>query len=126
PVALALTFHRSGRVTILAEPDLVANRALKETDAGLVVLPWFLEDGTQQISFDEYDQGFRRGGSLWKAAGTWLLMQPAGWMLLQVTGALLMGLVLMALRFGPTLTVVERHRRSPLEHVDALAAGLER
>jgi len=31
-----------------------------------------------------------------------------------------------AVRFGPALSVIERRRRSPLEHVEALATGLER
>ena len=31
----------------------------------------------------------------------------------------------MALRFGPARDVVERRRRSPLEHLEALGAGLE-
>ena len=30
-----------------------------------------------------------------------------------------------AVRFGPARSVIERRRRSPLEHLEALAAGLE-
>ena len=37
----------------------------------------------------------------------------------------LVALAVAAVRFGPALTVIERRRRSPLEHLEALAAGLE-
>jgi len=35
------------------------------------------------------------------------------------------GLAMAAVRFGPAQQVIERRRRSPLEHLEALAAGLE-
>jgi len=38
---------------------------------------------------------------------------------------LFVALAAAAVRFGPALTVIERRRRSPLEHLEALAAGLE-
>jgi hypothetical protein len=38
----------------------------------------------------------------------------------------LLALAVLAVRFGPALSVIERRRRSPLEHLDALAVGLER
>ena len=36
-----------------------------------------------------------------------------------------MWLATTAVRFGPALSVIERRRRSPLEHLEALGAGLE-
>ncbi len=51
---------------------------------------------------------------------------PAGWAVLQLVAAGLLLLVLGAIRFGPVVPAVERRRRSPLEHLDALASGLER
>jgi hypothetical protein len=78
------------------------------------------------VSFDEYHQGFGDGASLWGAAWGWLRRQPGGWTILQLAAAGLVALALTAVRFGPTLLVVQRRRRSPLEHVDALAAGLQR
>jgi len=47
-------------------------------------------------------------------------------MMLQLVAAGLLALGVAAVRFGPALHRVERRRRSPLEHLDALAAGLER
>ncbi len=46
--------------------------------------------------------------------------------MLQLSVAGIFAIGLMAVRFGPALSVVERKRRSPMEHLDALAAGLER
>src|SRR5207244_4815916 len=44
---------------------------------------------------------------------------------LQLLGVALVALAVTAVRFGPARSVIERRRRSPLEHVAALAAGLE-
>jgi len=40
-------------------------------------------------------------------------------------GVALVALAVVAVRFGPPRAGVERRRRSPLEHLEALAAGLE-
>src|SRR5256885_12579183 len=50
---------------------------------------------------------------------------PGGWALLQLVAVGLVGLAVAAVRFGPARPVLERRRRSPLEHLEALAAGLE-
>ena len=46
--------------------------------------------------------------------------------MLQLALVALIAVGVAAVRFGPALSVVERRRRSPLEHLDALAIGLER
>src|SRR5205807_8023245 len=51
--------------------------------------------------------------------------RPPGWATLQLLGVALVALAVAAVRFGPARSVIERRRRSPLEHVEALAAGLE-
>jgi len=55
----------------------------------------------------------------------WLVGAPAGWAILQITAVALLLLAVSAVRFGPALSVIERRRRSPLEHLEALGAGLE-
>jgi hypothetical protein len=45
--------------------------------------------------------------------------------MLQLLWAGLAALATLAVRFGPAIHVIPRRRRSPLEHLDALAAGLE-
>ena len=58
PVALRLVYGGGGRVTLLADAVYVSNRALRETDAALAVLPWILGDHPSRVVFDEYHQGF--------------------------------------------------------------------
>ncbi|HEY2824356.1 MAG TPA: DUF4350 domain-containing protein [Gemmatimonadales bacterium] len=125
-VALDLRFDGGGRVTLISDPALIANRGLKETDAGLVVLPWLLNERPSLVVFDEYHQGFGEDGSLVAATLGWALRSPFGWVMLQLAVVALIALAAAAVRFGPALKAVERRRRSPIEHVTALAAGLER
>jgi len=54
-----------------------------------------------------------------------LRSSPAGWAILQLVAVALVWLAMTAVRFGPALSVIERRRRSPLEHLEALGAGLE-
>jgi uncharacterized protein DUF4350 len=124
-VALQLRFPSGGEAILLADARFLTNRVLKETDAGLAVLPWFLGGHTRRVTVDEYHLGFGEGGSLPGASWAWLLSHPLGWAILQLMGVALVALGVQAVRFGPARHVIERRRRSPLEHLDALAAGLE-
>ena len=45
--------------------------------------------------------------------------------MLQLATVALLWIGVRAVRFGPARAVIERRRRSPLEHLEALAAGLE-
>ncbi len=125
-VAVRLSFESGGRVILLADSRYVSNRDLKETDAGLVVLPWILRESPSRVMFDEYHHGFGHGGSIFAAAWRWARATPGGWAMLQLALVALIAVGVAAVRFGPALSVVERRRRSPLEHLDALAIGLER
>jgi len=125
PVALRLRFASGGEVILLADGRFLTNRALKETDAGLAVLPWFLDRRTRRVTVDEYHLGFGAGGSLPEASWAWLVSHALGWAILQLLGVALLALAVQAVRFGPARHVIERRRRSPLEHLEALAAGLE-
>jgi hypothetical protein len=125
PLALRLGFPTGGEVVLLADGAFLTNRSLKETDAGLAVLPWFADGRTRRVVVDEYHQGFGAGGSLLAASAAWLVGHPAGWAILQLVGVALVALAVVAVRFGPPRAGVERRRRSPLEHLEALAAGLE-
>lgn len=126
PAAWRLAFAGSGTVTMLSDAQLVSNQDLKETDAGLVIVPWLLESRPSSVVFDEYHQGFGRRTSIFTAAWRWMQHSPAGWTMIQLVVAGLLGLLAMTVRFGPAQRVVARTRRSPMEHLDALAVGLER
>ena len=115
-----------GRALLLADSRYLSNRVLRETDAGVAILPLLLAERPATVRFDEYHLGFGLGGSIFGAAWGWLRRSPAGWVLLQLIVAASVALVVAAIRFGPALRVVERRRRSPIEHLDALAIGLER
>ena len=126
PVAARYTFRGGGAALVVADGRWVANGVLRETDAGALVIPWIMGLDPRRVIADEYHQGFGRGGAIFTAAWGWLVRAPAGWAILQLTFAALVALAVAAVRFGPALRVLVRVRRSPLEHLDALAAGLER
>jgi hypothetical protein len=64
------------------------------------------------------------GGSLAGASLDWSLRSPWGWAAWQLAIVGVLALAAGAFRFGPVRSVVERRRRSPLEHVRALATAL--
>jgi hypothetical protein len=75
------------------------------------------------LRFDEYHQGYRGGGSAAAATLRFLREQPAGHMALQLGLAGLLLLVAAGWRFGAPLPPPPVRRRSPLEHVEALAGA---
>ena len=79
-----------------------------------------------RVVWDEYHQGFGSAeGSFSSRAWSWLISNPAGSAILQLIAVGLAWLAMTAVRFGPALSVIDRRRRSPLEHLEALGAGLE-
>jgi len=123
---LALRLVRSDmdrQVLLVADATLFRNRALRETAAG----PWALEllAGTyRRVIFEEAHQGFGAGGSLADATLAWSFRSPWGWIAWQLALVGVLMLLAGAVRFGPIRSVVQRRRRSPLEHVRALATAL--
>jgi hypothetical protein len=125
-VAARYAFRGGGVALVVADGRWLANGVLRETDAGALVIPWIMGLDPRRVIADEYHQGFGRSGAIFVAAWGWLTHAPAGWVILQLTLAGLVVLAAAAVRFGPALHVLVRVRRSPVEHLDALAAGLER
>ncbi|HEV8266276.1 MAG TPA: DUF4350 domain-containing protein [Gemmatimonadales bacterium] len=125
---LALRFHYSGggTITLVADPGWFRNLVWRDTDVPYVVLPLLTPRRRGRVAWDEYHQGFGRAGpSLTAYTWEWLRHSPAGWAVLQLVAVGLVWLAVTAVRFGPARSVIERRRRSPLEHLEALAAGLE-
>jgi hypothetical protein len=120
-VAVRLTARRR-EVVLVADPNLVRNRTLKETAAGPVVLGWFAR--YRVVWFDEYHHGYATGGSLARATWDWSLRSPWGWLGWQLAIVGLIALFASGVRFGPPLERFSRTRRSALEHVRALAVAL--
>jgi hypothetical protein len=122
-VAIRETLDDGRTVTLVADDHLFANRTLRETAAGpfalALVVPRY-----DRIVVDEYHHGFDASRSLAGAATDWMLSSPWGWGILQLGGVGVLALLAAGVRFGPIRAGIERRRRSPLEHVRALATAL--
>lgn len=122
PAALQLTLKDGALVTLVAEGLLFSNSALRHTDAG----PFVARIGApyQRVVFDEFVHGYGPSGSLFRSALDWTLHSPWGWFGWQLAGVGLLALLAGAVRFGTPVSAIDRKRRSPLEHVRALATAL--
>ena len=125
PVVLRLRYPGGGQVTLAADPGYFRNIVWRQTGVAAFAVPLFLAGRRGAIVWDEFHQRFGRGGSLTAATLAWLAGAPAGWAMLQLAAVLLVALAVAAVRFGPARPVIDVRRRSPLEHLEALAAGLE-
>jgi hypothetical protein len=122
-IALRLTAASGAVVTLVADGRLFSNRAMRQSAAGEFALGLFAGRYHQAI-FDEYHQGFGPSGSLLGALLSWSVRSPWGWAGWQLAAVALLTLAAGAVRFGPARRAIERRRRSPLEHVRALANAL--
>ena len=123
PIALRLTAASGAVVTLVADGTLFSNRAMRQSAAGEFALGLFA-GRYHQVIVDEYHQGFGPSGSLLGAILSWSVRSPWGWAGWQLAAVTLLTLAAGAVRFGPPRRVIERRRRSPLEHVRALANAL--
>ena len=123
----------AGRVVVLSDPDLLRNDVLRVCKWGLDVVAVrtleYLAVGAparNRLVFDEYHQGFGTHPGTLRAIVVYLARSSSGHVLLQ---GMLAGLVLL-LALGPRPLPpheIERvERRSPLEHVGALAQAYAR
>ncbi len=121
--ALRLRFVGTHDVTLVADGAVFGNRRMRDTEAGIFALALFGRQHARVI-FDEYHHGFGRGGSLAGSVLSWTLRSPWGWAAWQVAVVGLLALIASGIRFGPVMSIIRRERRSPLEHVQALATAL--
>jgi len=123
-VALRLTrADVDHQVLLVSDANLFRNRTMRETAAGPFVLGLFA-GRYHRVIFEETHHGFGAGGSLTDATFRWSLQSPWGWAAWQVALVGLVALLAGAFRFGPIRAAIPRQRRSPLEHVKALATAL--
>jgi hypothetical protein len=129
PVILRLRYRGGGTITLVAPAEWFSNRIWRTTDVSVVALPLLTPrpERPGRVVWDEYHQGFSDKTTTSLAAHTWnwLISSPTGWAVLQLVAVGLVWLAVTAVRFGPARSVIERRRRSPLEHLEALSAGLE-
>ncbi len=125
PVVIRLHYRGGGRALLISEDDYFRNRAWRDTDVPGLLVPLIVPEKRGRVSWDEYHHGHGAEGSLTRSALAWMARSPIGWVLWQLVAVALVWLVVTAVRFGPPRSVIDRRRRSPLEHLEALAAGLE-
>ena len=135
PTAIGVRYGR-GRLVLVADPDLLRNDVLRVCTWGADVIAVrmleFLREPESgrpvrdRVVFDEYHQGFGVQPGTLRAVGLFLGGAASGHVLLQLCGA---GLVLL-LALGPRVLLPRDEpadeRRSPLEHIDALARAYSR
>ncbi len=120
--------YGAGRLVVAADPDVFRNDALRDCRYGLDVasvraLEHLSAGGPsprRAISFDEFHQSRTRSG-ISGAIERFLTDTPPGRSVLQLALAGLLLLIAAAPRVLPPRDSVRIERRSPLEHVDALA-----
>jgi hypothetical protein len=125
PVLVRLRFRGGGSAVLVADDGYFSNAAWRTSDVPALLVPLLTPTVRGRVTWDEYHHGYGASQSLSGAVLGWMLQSPAGWLLLQLIAVGLIWLGVTAVRFGPPRRVLDRRRRSPLEHVDALAAGLE-
>lgn len=112
-----------GSVIALSSATLITNAGLRAPELS----EWFvgeLRAITPHVIFDEYHQQQGDGGAMGRVALAWSTRSPVGWMIWQLAGAGLLAFLAGSIRFGPVRQAIPRERRSPLEHVKALATAL--
>lgn len=122
-VVVRLSFQEGRTAILVADDGLFRNRTLRETLAGTFVLG-LVTDRYERLIVDEYHHGYTAAGSLGGAALVWSTRSPWGWMVWQLVAVGVVALLASGVRFGPVRSVIERRRRSPMEHVRALATAL--
>ncbi len=110
-------------VTLVSDANLFRNRTMRETDAGPFALG-LVTRGYDVVVFDEFHQGYGASGSLGRETLAWSARSPWGWAVWQLVAVGLLILLAGTIRFGPIRRHRHQPRRSPLEHVRALATAL--
>jgi len=124
PVAIRAEYVGGRTVTLVADDGLFRNRTLRRTAAGPIMLG-LVTPRYRRVVVDEFHQGFSTTGtSLAGAMLAWSGRSPWGWIVWQLVAVGVIALVASGIRFGPARQVIVRRRRSPLEHVRALATAL--
>jgi len=124
--AAAVEIRRGkGRVIAFSDGRPFTNGELRESGAALAFARAAARAtaGGRTLAFDEYHHGHREGRTLNGAILRFLVERPLGHAILQLAGVGILLLLFHARRFGSPLPDPRARRRSPLEHVEALAGA---
>jgi uncharacterized protein DUF4350 len=129
PAALGFPLG-AGRVVVLSDPDLLRNDVIRVCKWGVgpqvvEALEWVSRGRRPRLVFDEYHQGFGLHPGPWRATVRFLQDAPLGNAIAQAAIAGLILLLAVGARPIAPRGVPRVERRSPLEHVDALARAYE-
>jgi hypothetical protein len=122
-VVVRLTYPGDRVVTLVADDRLFRNRTIRNTSAGELVLG-LVAPRYRRLVVDEFHHGYQAAGSLSGAALDWSLRSPWGWIVWQLAAVGVVALLASGVRFGPVRSAIQRRRRSPMEHLRALATAL--
>jgi hypothetical protein len=130
PAAVGFPLGR-GRVAAVSDPDLIRNDVLRVcrwgADVAAVRILEYASAGgpggatRQRLVFDEYHQGLGDQPGTFRGIVRYLGRTPSGHLVLQLAGAGVILLLAVGPRLLPPRDTERIERRSPLEHVDALA-----
>ena len=130
PAVIGFPLQR-GRVVVAADPDLLRNDVLRVcrwgADVAAVRMLEYASEGApgggtrRRLVFDEYHQGYGEQPGTIRGILTYLERTSSGHLVLQLAGAGLLLLLAIGPRLLPPRATERIERRSPLEHVDALA-----
>ena len=123
PLAVRVYRSEGGSVTLVADPAIFTNRALRESEAGEFALS-LVPPRIGEVVVDEYHHDYGAHGSLTGAILSWSGRTPLGWALWQLAVVGVLALVAGMARTGPIRALSSPSRRSALEHVGALARTL--
>ncbi|HEX7118624.1 MAG TPA: DUF4350 domain-containing protein [Longimicrobiales bacterium] len=121
---VAATWRRGrGRVVVWSEATPLRNLSLRRSGAAVVFARIAADVATKDrpLVFDEFHHGFRGDGNVLRGTLGFLRGTRPGHATLQLLAVVLALLAAAAVRFGAPLPPTPARRRSPLEHVDALA-----
>ncbi|WP_420129671.1 DUF4350 domain-containing protein [Longimicrobium sp.] len=121
PVVITWPLGR-GRVIAVSDAQPLLNGRLEESGAAHVLVR-ALAEARDTTFFDEYHQGFSGDGSLLGGTLTMVRRFASGPVALQLLAAALLLLWAGGRRLGAPLQPPPLRRRSPLEHVEALAGA---
>lgn len=120
-----------GRIVVVADPDWLRNDVVRVCKWGagemaLRALEWARpRDGARTLVFDEYHQGYGQGRGMMATIARAAVRTGEGRTVLAGMAALLLLLLAVSPRPVPPRPATRIERRSPLEHVGALARAYE-
>ena len=115
----------TGAIVLVADEGIFRNRTMRRHDNGAGPFALGLVLGRDdRVLFEEYHHGFGAAGSLSDQVVAWSWRSPWGWAVWQLAAVGVLILLVGVVRFGPITARLLRPRRSPLEHLRALATAL--